>query len=722
MTIQQAIDRAMQLHQAGRFQEAESLYRQVLAQQPNHPDALHLLGVLAGQVGRLDLATDLINQAIAAAPGNADYHCNLGFFLQSQGRIDQAIASFQRAIEIKPDMPVAHNNLGIALTSSGQLPQAIASCQRAIEIKPDYPEAHYNLGNAFLHSQQFEQAIACYQRALQIKPNYPEAYNNLGNALCRQGRLDQAVANYQRAVRIKPDFSEAYINLGAAWVEMRQFDQAVACCRQAIEIKPDQPGAFYNLGNALCKKDQLDQAVASYQRALALKGDYADALSNLGNAWKEMGQLDEAIACFRKTLELNPQFVNAHDNLLYTLCYHPASDAQTLFIEGRRWNQQHAQPLKKFIRTHDNDQTPDRPLRVGYVSPDFRNHPVGRFVLSLLAAHDRKAFQIFCYANVASPDETTAKMQTHADAWRSIVAQSDEQAAEMIRQDRIDILVDLALHASSNRLLIFARKPAPVQVSFASYPGSTGLETIDYRLTDPYLDPPGLMDQYYSEKSIRLPDTWWCDSLLSLEPAVNALPAESNGYVTFGCLNNFCKVNDAVLSLWAKVLSSTAGSRLLLLAPGGTSRQRVLDRLGAEGIAAERVQFVPRQPGLAYLQTYHRIDIGLDTLPYNGHATSFDSFWMGVAVITLVGQTVVGRAGLSQLTNLGLPELIAHTPNEFVRIATDLAGDLPRMRELRSTLRQRMRASPLMDADRFARGVESAYREMWRIWCQTCQR
>ena len=270
---------------------------------------------------------------------------------------------------------------------------------------------------------------------------------------------------------------------------------------------------------------------------------------------------------------------------------------------------------------------------------------------------------------------------------------------------------------ANNRLAVFARQPAPVQTTFAGYPGSTGLDTIAYRLTDPYLDPPGLNDSFYSETSIRLPDTFWCYDPLVTELAVNALPAESQGHITFGCLNNFCKVNEQVLRLWARILKTVDRSRLMVLCPEGSHRQSLLDLLQREEINSDRIELMAHRPRRQYLELYHRIDVGLDTFPYNGHTTSLDSFWMGVPVITLVGQTVVGRAGLSQLTNLGLKELVAQTPEQYIQIATDLAGDLPRLAELRRTLRPRMQASPLMDAPRFARNIEAAYRQMWRNWC-----
>jgi predicted O-linked N-acetylglucosamine transferase (SPINDLY family) len=302
------------------------------------------------------------------------------------------------------------------------------------------------------------------------------------------------------------------------------------------------------------------------------------------------------------------------------------------------------------------------------------------------------------------------------------VALSDQQVADLVRSDQIDILVDLTMHMGNNRLLVFARKPAPIQVTWLAYPGTTGLSTIDYRLTDPHLDPPGLFDACYAEGSLRLPETFWCYDPLTDQPPVNGLPAIANGYLTFGCLNNFCKVNDGCLALWANVLQAVPQSRLLLLAPRGQARDWVLARLQQQGIAAERVDFADKQPRLEYLKLYHRIDVDLDPVPYNGHTTSLDAFWMGVPTLTLIGKTVVGRAGWSQLCNLDLRGWAAETPEQFVSLGVELAGDLQRLSELRASLRARMQACPLMDGPRFARNVEAAFHRMWQDWCSQPER
>jgi len=429
-----------------------------------------------------------------------------------------------------------------------------------------------------------------------------------------------------------------------------------------------------------------------------------------------MGQLDEAIAAYRRALELKPEHPGMHSNLVYTLHFHPDYTAQAIAGEQQRWNRQFGEPLKQFILPHANDRSPERPLRVGYVSPDFRQHVVGRNLMPLFEGHDRRNFEIFCYAGVVRPDSLTEEFRRRARQWRSTVRVGDEALAEMIRRDGVDILVDLTQHMEGNRLPMFARQPAPIQVSFAGYPDSTGLEAIEYRISDPYLEA-GIADEGGGRREqVCLIDSFWCYDSRGVEVEVNGLPARESGVLTFGCLNNFCKVSARALRLWARVLGRVADSRLVMRSAGGSHRQRTLEFLEREGIAARRVEFVKSCPQREYLELYHKLDIVLDTLPYNGHTTSLDALWMGAPVVSLAGETPVSRAGLSQLTNIGLPELVAYSEEDYVRIAVELAGNLPRLAALRATLRARMQASPLMDAPRFARNVETAYRSMWERW------
>jgi len=716
-TLSEALAIAHGHHQAGRIDLAEEIYRRILAADPEHADALHLLGALFCQRGELAAGVELIRRAIARQPA-AEYYNNLGIVLRAQGNLAEATASYRRAVELRPDFAEALNNLGNALASQGDPAEAVLCFQRALQLQPNHAHAHCNLGVALQQLGQLAEAVACYRRAIELQPTMFLAHNNLGLALLRQGAWAEAMASFQRAVQLKPDCAEAHLNLGASLQSQGRVAEAMASYRRALQAKPDYVEAYGNLGNAAQQVGQLDEAVACYRHALQLRPDSADLYNNLGNAWKDAGCHAEAIASYRQALALRPDAAEVHSNLLYTLYFCDDNDALAIHAAHREWAQRYAAPLARFCRPHDNDRSPERRLRMGYVSPDLREHPVGRFLLPLWEAHDRRQFEIYGYTSAMSPDAVTARLRAVADVWREVWTQSDEQLAEQIRQDGIDVLVDLSMHMGGNRMCCFARKPAPVQVTYLAYGGTTGLDTMDYRLTDPYLDPPGSAAGLYAEQSVWLPETYWCYQAPASAPPVERLPALDRGAVTFGALNNFAKVTAPTLAAWRRLLQRVPQSRLLLYAPAGRHRDRVCEQLGLSGSATERVEFVNRVSVADYLKIYHRIDVALDPFPYGGGTTTCDALWMGVPVVSLAGQTAVGRGGLSILSNVGLPELVAHDVDQYLRIATDLAQDLPRLTQLRATLRPRMQQSPLTDAPRFARNVEAAYRTMWRRWCE----
>jgi len=720
MTIQQALEIAVQHHQAGRLADAEALYRQILAVEPNNADALHLLGVVALQVGRHDLAVESIRNAVVLDPNNPIANSNLGEAYHALDRLDEAVISYRRALQLSPNFPAAHNKLGNALKDRGQLGEAVQAYRRAIEQKRDYPDAHINLGIALRARGEVDEAIASYRRALELEPHVPAAHNNLGNALKDRGQLDPAIEAYRRALELKPDYAAAHYNLGVALRAQGQFDEAIAAYRRALELNPNSPEAYNNLGNALRDRAQFDQAVDAYRCALELKPDFLEAHNNLGVALKDLGQIDEAVAAYRRSLQLQHDDPAIHSNLIYTLHFHPGHDARTIREEHQRWSRRFGDPVKQFLVPHSNARSQGRRLRVGYVSPDFRDHPVGRYVLPLFESHDRERYDIFCYSGVLEPDSITDRLRALAAGWRNTLGVSDAQLAETIREDEVDVLVDLAMHTAGNRLPLFARQPAPVQMTWLAYPGSTGLPSIGYRLTDARIDPPGSHGggtARSAEEPVRLPDCWCCYQPTVDSPEVNPLPARSTKRVTFGSMNHVAKVNEGALALWARVLDAVKGSQLLMLSPEGRTRERVLAFFNARGIAPERVDLVGYVPRSEYLRLYHRIDIALDTFPCNGMTTTCDALWMGVPVLTLPGEMPVSRAGLSILSTIGLGEFAASSEDDYVRIATDLAGDLPRLAALRVTLRQQMQSSPLMNAPRFARNVEAAYRSMWQTWC-----
>ncbi len=747
-------DQAVRHQQAGRVPEAEQLCRQILARQPAHADALHFSGMMAQQAGRNDVAIDLIGRAIKLSPRNPEAHNNLANAFAATGRLDDAIALYRQAIRLKPDFvtayanlanalrsagqldeaiavarqvvrmrpaaPEAHHDLGRSLKEKGHLSEAIAAYQQAILLKPDFAEAHLSLGLALKANRQDEQAIASYNRAIQIRPSFLDAINNLGVALRDIGQLDAAVKCFREAIRIKPDHPLAYNNLGNTLVDQRRLDEAIAVYRQAIKIAPGYAGWHSNLGNALTEKGLLDEAIDAQKQAIALNPKFAGGYNNLGGALQLCGRMDEAIAAYRQALAIDPAYVEAHGNLIFALFFHPGHDAPTIADEHRRWDRQHAQPLKKYHQPHANDRDPNRRLRIGYVSADFWLHPVGRFILPLLAAHDRAAVEIFCYSLVSAADGMTAKIRAQAQGWRNIVGLSDPQTAEMIRQDRIDILVDLAGHTCGNRMLTFALKPAPVQVTYLGYPGSTGQSLIDYRFTDALADPPGLTDAHNSEKLIRLPRTAWCFHPSEHCPPIAPSPAVATGRVTFGSFNNLAKVNEPTLQLWAKILRAVPGSKLLVKAKALNSamaRRNIQRTMQEAGVDPARLELCSWLAPASHLELYAKVDIALDTFPYHGTTTTCEALWQGVPVVTLAGQSHASRVGVSLLTSIGLPELIAGSPEQYVQIATALALDIQRLSELRATLRDRMAKSPLMDARGFAGEIESAYRQMWRAYC-----
>ena len=713
----QEVNQLLALFTEARYSEAADLAQAMTRRFPRYPFGWKALGATLKQLGRNADALAPAHKAVTLSPKDAQAHSNLGNVLKDLGQLAQAVASYRRALKIKPDFAEAHSNLGAALNELGQFGEAIVSCRRALAINPNFVWAHSNLGNAMKGLGQLGEAVASYRRALEINPNFAEAHNNLGAALKDLGRLNEAEVSCRRALAINPNYFEAHSNLGNVQKDLGQLAEATASCRRALAISPDYAEAHNNLGTVLQELGEFDVAAASYRRALEIKPNFAAAHSNLGNVLKEVGEIAGAAASFRRTLEIKADNTDVHSSLVLTLLYHAGNEAELVGAELHRWNAQHAVPLAPLILPHAKEGSPERRLRIGYVSPDLRDHVVGLNLLPLFERHDHRDFEIFGYAQVARPDAVTRRIQGCCDHWCDIVTFTDAQLADRVRQDKIDILVDLALHTAKNRLLTFVRKPAPVQVSFAGYPGGTGVEAIDYHLTDAFLEPPHADSAHGFDVPFQLPASFWCYEGLALVRPVGPLPALAEGRVTFGCLNNFCKINDRTLQLWARVVLGVPGSCLLLLAPKGSARERTISLFEHAGLTADRIEFADRLPRESYLALYRRIDVGLDTFPYNGHTTSLDSYWMGVPVVTLVGPTPVSRAGWSQLSNLGLTELAATTPDEYVRIASALACDLPRLAALREGLRERMLRSPLMDGAQFARGLESAYRTMWRRWC-----
>jgi predicted O-linked N-acetylglucosamine transferase (SPINDLY family) len=717
LSIHQAFDLAQQTHRAGRLEEAEKIYRQILAQKPDHAGSLHYLGFMANQRGRNDLAAQLIRRAIAIDPDYANAHYNLGNALKAGGKPAEAAEAYRQAIRCNPDFPEAYNNLGSLMHDAGKVDEAIALYRKALAVKPDHANAHCNLGNALREKKLIGEAIAAYRNAIAINPDLVEAHSNLGDLLADKGQVAQGIAACQRAIAIRPDFASAYNNLGNILRANGRLDEALTAYRHAIALAPADAKTRSNFAVALRGKGRHDEGIAVLREAIALSPDSPDAYNNLGVALRDKGKIDEAIDAYRKAVAPNPKFAEAHSNLIFTLHYHPHISADDIAHEHRLWNQQHALPLAQSIRPHTHNRDPERRLRIGYASPDLREHAVSHFLLPLMANHDRQQFEIFAYAQVRLPDAMTQRLRAHTDGWHSLIGLTDLQAAEQIRQDQIDILIDLAGHTADHRLLVFAQKPAPVQMTYLGYPDTTGMDAIDYRLTDAYADPPGQTEQYHTEQLLRLSPCAWC-----FAPNTDAqLPPRHRKQITFGCFNTFAKVTQPMLEIWSQILHALPGSRLLLKNAGlgsASLREEVAKRMNDLGIASDRLDLRGQERDYnAHLALYGQMDIALDTFPYHGTTTTCEAMWMSVPVITLAGRTHVSRVGVSLLTAVGLPELIADTPERYEKLAVDLATDPSRLDDLHSSLRERMQKSPLMDGPRFARNVEAAYRQAWRSWC-----
>ncbi|HEX4149121.1 MAG TPA: tetratricopeptide repeat protein, partial [Pirellulales bacterium] len=674
-TIQEALAQALQHHQSGNLAEAERIYRLILNAVPGEPDAWHRLGMVACQAGNPASGVEAIRRAIAIKPDDAAYHVNLGVAYDALGRTDEAVASFRQAVKVNRHWPDGFFALGVALARANQLAEAVATLTEAARLAPLRAEPQNELGIALARLGRMDEAAEALRQATRLRPDYAEAYNNLGNVRVAQGRIEEAIGRYRKAIDFKPNYYQPHAHLGVALARQGRIDESIECLERAIRIEPNS----------------------------------ADAHNNLGNALLTAGRLEQSQHVFQAALKLNPNFAPAVSNYLLQLNYDPAIDSPRLADEHRTWAARF-QPAAPDSAGHDNTPDPERNLRIGYISADFRRHPVGSFIMPVLTHGDRGRVTTILLADVHVPDAMTKRFQSLAGEWHNTTGMSTGQLAALVRQQRIDILVDLGGHTSGNRLAVFGRKPAPVQVSYIGYPTTTGLSTIDYQVTDAVVDHPG-DEQFYSESLVRLPGGFSCYTPLDDAPEVNPLPAAGAGHVTFGALHNLAKLNSQVLALWARVIRQVPGSRLIVardVLTGGIARL-IGDQLMAGGLQSDQFELRHEFPG-GHLALYREIDIALDAFPWSGHTTACEAMWMGVPTVSLVGNRHAGRMVASVFQQIGLENWLAADADAYVAIAQRAAGDLPSLAALRGSLRQRMAASPLCDAGRFVGELEDAYR------------
>jgi protein O-GlcNAc transferase len=674
------IEQGWRLHSDGRLREAATLYRRVLRENPAHPDALHLLGLVAKNRGNAARAEKFMRAALRAGGGTVAIYCNNLANLLRLRQGDEARELYRRALDADPNYVDAWLNL--------------ASCE---ELR----------GNCALAAQTLEDAHARCPDDLRV-------IEARSAQLLRLHRYADAIPLLKRVLQASPQRADLWLNLGSAYSELGNRGAAIKVLLHLLKLEPDNAGAKMVLS-------QIFIGCAAPQEAeiLLLKAARTDerAFGTLGNVYKDLGYMDLALDCYARTLTSHPT-PGDHSNFLYTLLYDPAHDHAEVAEEHKVWAQTYAHPHRPADIQFADDPDPDRPLRIGYVSGHFWDHAVALFSLPMIQNHDRRRFHLYFYSNGAKRDWATDAFRNLATKWHDIQDISDSAAARLVRQDRIDILVDLAGHIGGNRLLLFAHKPAPIQVTYLGYQATTGMDVMDYRLTDAIADPPGVTDSLYVEKLLRLQPSFFTYLPSDYAPAVAPPPVEKNGFITFGCLNNPGKTATAVVELWAHLLKTIPDSRLLLLGPSTQDADpRVAAQFAAQGIESPRVQFVGKRKRLNYLRVYDQIDIALDPFPFSGHTTTCDALWQGLPVVTLAGRTYAGRMSASTLTQAKFPQWIAESPEHYVDIALTLARDPAALAALRQNMRRHLSEAPILDAPGFTTTLEAAYRMIWQRRC-----
>ncbi|MDO9042908.1 MAG: tetratricopeptide repeat protein [Desulfocapsaceae bacterium] len=705
---------------SGLLEEAEHSYRLALQLNKNYIQAQYNLGNILKEKGRPAEAESCYRHILRLKPDFFEVHCNLGNILRAQGRFSESVDSYRSALRIRPDSAELYNNLSLTLKEQGLLAEAETACKQALKLKPDFPEAHNNLGLIYHEQKRLTKAEVSYRQALVLTPNYAIALNNLGLNLQEQGRLTESENYYQQALTISPDFNEAYRNRGILYQKLGRLAESENSYRQALALKADDIKTLNNLAVTLYKQGRNSEAETTCRMALELDPNYVTAHNSLGNILINQGQLTEAEKCLRHVLEITPDYAEARSNLLFVLNYHPDMSGEDIFKEYKMFNTIFGIPWQQEWQPHTNNRIPNRRLKVGYVAPQLRRHSARHFLEPLLAHHDKEKFEVYAYAELFNEDDQTLRYKTFVDHWITTTGMSDAAVAAKIREDDIDILVDLAGHTDGNRLEVFARKPAPVSLHWLDFGYTTGLTAIDYYLTDKATVPKG-SEALFSETPWRIETP-----CLAYRPAegmgdINPLPVATRGYVTFGTLTRAARINHRTIRVWSEILKQVAGSHLVIDSgdfKDPNLQEALANKFIAHGIERERLEIGFHSPPWDVLRG---LDIGFDCFPHNSGTTLFETLYMGVPFITLAGRPSVGRLGCSILEGIGHPEWIACTEEEYIELAVALAADQHHLASVRAGLRQEMEQSPLMDEPVFTHKVEQAYQEMFAKWCENKQ-
>ena len=708
-----------QMHEAkGAIAEAEDSYRGAIRIRPRFYLAYCGLAEVLIRQGRIAEAESCYRQVLEIKPDLAEAHNNLAILLNNRGSFVESEASCRRALELKPELAEAHNNLALVLNQMGRLAEAEASCRRVLELRPEFAVAHNNLATLLDRQGRFVEAEASCRQALKLKPDLAEAHYNLSTLLERQGLIAEAEASCRRALELAPNFAEAHNHIGIMLSKEGRFKEAEANFRRAIELKPALASAHSNLSNVLRSLNRPGDSEASCRRALDLNPDFADAHLNLGTALMDLGRLAEAAASFRRALQIQPNLPAAHQDLLFCLSHDEETAQEALFDEHLRFADRFEAPLRQAWPRHQNPREPERQLRVGFVSGDFREHALAHFMEPVFShlAHNA-GLSLHAYSNNPAEDAVTSRMRGHVAHWSPVFGLSDEMLAEKVRADGIDILVDFTGHTAHSRLLAFARKPAPIQCGWIGYLGTSGLQSIDYYLADKYFLPPGEFDRYFTEKIVYLPAVAPFQPSFD-SPPVAPLPMLANGHLTLGSFSRLSKLSPRVIALWSQLLRALPQSQMLVAGMPHDGQHHVVESwFKDQGIASERLQFHTRSDNSSYLALHHQVDFCLDPFPFTGATTTSHALWMGVPTLTLVGRTVPGRLGAALLRHVGLDDFVAYTPEEFIEKGIYWAAHPELLARLRAGMRDRFLQSPIGQPDMFAQSLAASFRHMWQTWC-----
>ena len=743
--LHRKLQQALSLHRAGRLDDAERFYREVLLQAPAQPDALHFLGVIEGQRGRHGAALSFMDRAIAANPRQPAVLYNRANLLRELGRLKEALSSYDAALAIKSDNLAALNNRGAVLDQLGRYEEAIASFDRVLALKPDHADAFVNRGNALVALSRSDEALASYERALVLAPDNPAAVYGKGNALAKLGRNAEALGAYDRALALGGDNPDVLNNRASLLGRLNRFDEALDSLAQAIAAAPDRAESYKNRAVLLMHASRFEEALHDYDRALTLRADYEESLYGRGSALIELNRHDEAIATLQDLLRRNPDYPFALGMLVHaqnTACDWRDSSAQTAMIEAIRAGKRAASPLAllavsdspsdnflcseilvrdKFEPAQkiawDRQAYRHERIRIGYLSADLRTHPVAMLMAGVFEHHDRTCFQTIALSygfDDASP--MRARLVRSFEHFLDVRSMSDAAVASLIREKEVDILVDLTGLTASARPGILALRPAPVQVNYLGFAGTMGTGLADYIIADPIVIPDA-QQSFYTEKVAYLPHCYLphdnARRIAAKMPSRQEAGLPERGFV-FASFNNSYKFSPLTFDIWMRLLRAADGSVLWLPQANAAATRNLRREAEARGIDPARLVFAPRLPAPEdHLARLGLADLFLDTLPYNAHTTAMDALWAGLPVLTSMGASFASRVAASLLHAAGMPELVTDSLGAYEDRALGLARDPDALAKLKARLAANRANCALFDTARFTRNLESAYRAMW---------